>query len=501
MVLPKAEPTKSYWIEAAESPLRDYRSTEQLPHETDVVVIGSGYSGASAAYWLHKHTQHSAKQPQVTILEARGICSCATGRNGGQLRPHAYSRYDKWSDAFGPEGAMELIRHEMAHLPAFEELAKEEGIAEEICLKFGETFDAAMTDEAWTRLKTAYDNMRRDQGANSDVVRQCRVIEDAASAEEFTQMKGVMAAIVHPAGQVWPYKFVHALLRILLEAGNLNLQAHTPAQQISERDAAGWITVTTDRGSIRAKAVIHSTNAFASHLLPEFGKLIGPERCTLAALKAPASFIKHTGAQHWDGTVNNYHLQLPEPYNAIILGGGRQLLVHKADECFPSDDDDKQFEGMADFFRTWGTSDVKDWPGSAALSLPEDEGGCWSGIETFSADGWPFVGSLPNRDGQFIAAGFVGHGMPRILLSTAHITPLVLDSLGMEYKQPTLTAPYPALPRPFHVSAERVEKLQAFDLAVKMESFRASCKESAMKPFCLDERSRPKIQRVDSPVE
>ncbi|KAK3676541.1 hypothetical protein LTR78_003817 [Recurvomyces mirabilis] len=192
----------------------------------------------------------------------------------------------------------------MAHLPAFEQLAKEEGITDDICLKFGETFDAAMTEEAWSRLKSSYDNMRRNHGADNEIVRQCRVIEDAASAEGFTQMKNAIAAIVHPAGQVWPYKFVQALLRILLEAGNLNLQAHTPAQQISERDTDGWITVTTDRGSIRAKAVIHSTNAFASHLLPEFEKLIVPERCTLAAVNAPAGFIKHTGAQHWDASVN-----------------------------------------------------------------------------------------------------------------------------------------------------------------------------------------------------
>ncbi|KAK4570097.1 hypothetical protein LTR86_003067 [Recurvomyces mirabilis] len=192
----------------------------------------------------------------------------------------------------------------MAHLPAFEQLVKEEDITDDICLKFGETFDAAMTEEAWSRLKSSYDSMRRDHGADNEIFRQCRVIEGAASAEDFTQMKNAMAAIVHPAGQVWPYKFVHALLRILLEAGNLNLQAHTPAQHISERDANGWITVTTDRGSIRAKAVIHSTNAFASHLLPEFEKLIVPERCTLAAVKAPAGFIKRTGSQHWDATVN-----------------------------------------------------------------------------------------------------------------------------------------------------------------------------------------------------
>ena len=58
---------------------------------------------------------------------------------------------------------------------------------------------------------------------------------------------------------------------------------------------------------------------------------------------------------------------------------------------------------------------------------------------------FPFVGAVPNKEGHWMAAGFVGHGkqydlfnrqfvrltaagMPRILLSTANIIPGVLDS-------------------------------------------------------------------------
>lgn len=54
MVLPLEHPTKSYWIEAAKSDLRNYRSTPELPEEVDVVIIGSGYTGATTAYWLDK---------------------------------------------------------------------------------------------------------------------------------------------------------------------------------------------------------------------------------------------------------------------------------------------------------------------------------------------------------------------------------------------------------------------------------------------------------------
>ncbi|KXS95921.1 hypothetical protein AC578_5198 [Pseudocercospora eumusae] len=497
MVLPVTNPTKSYWIEAAESELRDFRSSEELPQETDVVIVGSGYAGASTAYWIHKSTEKQAVQPRMVLLEARNICGAATGRNGGQLRPHAYSRYVPWKERFGADGAMELIRHEMAHLEAFKDLADEEGFAEEACLKFGETFDAAMTDEAWTRLKGCLDAMKADHGEDDEIVKLCRVIEDSGEATAFTQMKNTLAAIVHPAGQIWPYKFVHALLRIVMKAGNLNLQAHTPAQRVSDRDADGWITVTTDRGEIRAKAVVHTTNRWASHLLPEFEKLILGDRATLAAIKAPEGFIKHTGAQHWDASVNNYHLQLPPPYNAIILGGGRQFLCHRPEDSFPNDEEDKQISGIADFFQTWPASDVVGWEGPDPAELCKDvnEGGCWTGIETTSIDSFPFVGPVPNRNGHFIAAGFVGHGMPRILLSTAHITPLILASLHLEHKMPATTAKFPPLPTPFHATPERLQHLiETASVEAKVQAYRKSCEASAQKPFCNDERSRKALR-------
>jgi glycine/D-amino acid oxidase-like deaminating enzyme len=102
----------------------------------------------------------------------------------------------------------------------------------------------------------------------------------------------------------WPYKFVHALLRILLQVGNLDLYANTPVIEVTERNADGWLNVKTGRGSLRARTVVHTTNRWASHLLPEFDKLIIPDRGSMNAIQAPPGFIKHSGAQHWDSTVN-----------------------------------------------------------------------------------------------------------------------------------------------------------------------------------------------------
>lgn len=97
---------------------------------------------------------------------------------------------------------MEVIKHEMAHLRAFKELVEEEGISDEVCFRLGETFDAAMSDKAWVRLRDAFKSMQMDHGVDGDVIRDCRLIEDPKAAEEYTQMKSCLGAVVHPSGQV-----------------------------------------------------------------------------------------------------------------------------------------------------------------------------------------------------------------------------------------------------------------------------------------------------------
>ena len=65
----------------------------------------------------------------------------------------------------------------------------------------GETFDAAMSEEALTRLKGALDDMKRDH-PDAYITKACRFIQDPKEAEEYTQMKGCLGAIVHPSGQM-----------------------------------------------------------------------------------------------------------------------------------------------------------------------------------------------------------------------------------------------------------------------------------------------------------
>lgn len=50
----------------------------------------------------------------------------------------------------------------------------------------------------------------------------------------------------------------------------------------------------------------------------------------------------------------------------------------------------------------------------------------------YSSDFLPHIGEVPDAPGQFIVAGFSGHGMPQILLSSKAIAAMVRDNVSFE---------------------------------------------------------------------
>jgi glycine/D-amino acid oxidase-like deaminating enzyme len=67
----------------------------------------------------------------------------------------------------------------------------------------------------------------------------------------------------------------------------------------------------------------------------------------------------------------------------------------------------------------------------------------------YSADFMPHVGEIPNKPGQFIIAGFNGHGMPQILLSSKGLATMIQDGARFEHT---------GMPRLFKTSEERISR-------------------------------------------
>lgn len=102
--------------------------SDKLPASADIVIIGSGMSGASIAHTVLNECRSMGISKTVVMLEGRTICSGATGRNGGHIKVAPLMEYAKFKGRFGATSAKKILAFYMKHLPFILQLAKKEGI-------------------------------------------------------------------------------------------------------------------------------------------------------------------------------------------------------------------------------------------------------------------------------------------------------------------------------------------------------------------------------------
>lgn len=118
------------------------------------MIVGSGITGASIARTL---LENGSSSQSVLMLEARSICSGATGRNGGHILETA-DDYAELTDAFGAKDAEKIVRFRLAHLKEMLGVADELGIAEETQARKIQFLSVYFGEEPW---KAALERLRR----------------------------------------------------------------------------------------------------------------------------------------------------------------------------------------------------------------------------------------------------------------------------------------------------------------------------------------------------
>ncbi|EXJ76601.1 uncharacterized protein A1O5_01109 [Cladophialophora psammophila CBS 110553] len=359
--LPSAHPTASFWQTSFPNRLAGHRSTPELPSRADVVVVGTGISGTFAVDELLNSNGSTATSSRarrgteaetaaietglgldVLVLEARTLCSAATGRNGGHLQPVIHN---------APAHIIDFELRNFRHIEALvrsRDKASDDGSSNsntcdndttttktssssspspswcdfrrlEGCLGFWnkEYFRDAKRGLAAAAAVAAAANVDKNKNGipPEDYAGLARVVEDAEElgALGLRVESGAVGAIVQSvAASLSPYKLCVGVWRGLLERfeqkvvpgshekeravpkqrkSSLNLQTNTPVTALerchNDNDSGGCWILHTPRGSVRARAVILATNAYTSHLLPEFARLIRPVQAQMSALVPP----------------------------------------------------------------------------------------------------------------------------------------------------------------------------------------------------------------------
>ncbi|KAH9945748.1 FAD dependent oxidoreductase [Amylocystis lapponica] len=416
--LPVANSTRSFWIDTPDAnPYASKGSEGPLTLDADICIIGSGITGVSAAYHLGKALAGSNAAPLKTvILEARDFCSGATGRNGGHLAPHAFRYFQRSDTLWGKEEALKGLVLEQYTAAEIVKIIHEHKLEGAVDLVNGGRTELYFTEEEFTDAQADYEAAKA-AGAHLEGVYWM-------SKEEVEAKYGTAyPATQLPGHNLWPLKFVTQLYDIAASSPNLNLTLHTrtPVTAIAPTtaDARRW-SLATPRGTIACSYVLHATNAYASHLLPQLRGPSGivPTRGQVIALRAAADATKITRSA-WLGN-EGFEYWFPRPVGSaeerplIILGGGREagenFQFYEVDDSVT---DDKVGAVLRDFLPSVFPDMFE------AGREPEME---WTGIMGYTTSKDPFVGpvvdpskadSAESYKGQYISAGYTGHGMPR----------------------------------------------------------------------------------------
>ncbi|KAF5598367.1 FAD dependent oxidoreductase [Fusarium pseudocircinatum] len=368
-------------------------------------MTGSGISGSLIANELSRRSQGFNKS--VVMLEARSLASGATGRNGGHIKPDCYKNFAAFQRRYGSEAAESLCRFELDNMKESVSFIEQQGLAGAVDLVETHSVDFFMTQKAWDDAQESLKLYAEAGGDLSEIK-----AFDKAEAEEKYRASGVFGAVTYPACSLWPYKLAVAVIQKAVDSG-LQLFTHTPALEVTSATERRW-QVRTNRGIVLCDAVFHATNGYASHLLPELTRKVVPVKGNVVAIEPSKEFaarpLGHTAGIQW-GEDFDYMIQRPTDGKPLIYGGGdlhhhRRLLgpIGDADDSTTTPE---IISALLQFpvkhFQQWGETSNARYT--------------WSGVMGFTADGFPLVGEVPGRPGQFISAGYTGHGMARAVLT------------------------------------------------------------------------------------
>ncbi|TGO11851.1 hypothetical protein BTUL_0100g00290 [Botrytis tulipae] len=438
---PAKDSTEPFW-HSEKHYLHDHRSTDILPVSDiiDVVIIGAGYAGVATAYNLVKNEITSnCPKLSVMILDARSVCSGATGRNGGHLRPDLYGHIPKYINTGGVKAGAEIAEFEIAHVQALKELILREKIDCDFTLT--RTCDVWNNQDAADNAKAVYDRLRLNLKLSYMADVQFTIGKDA---ETISGVKGAKACSTYTAATLSPYKLITSLLASALATGSVNLQTNTPVISIKQSNH-GYHLVETPRGILQARKVVHANNAYVSGLLPEYAKNIIPCKVPKDVTAPPIgySYIVRTE----DGILDYL---IPRPDGSIIVGGASATFRSHKDQWYNNVDDGKLIEAtmkekyyenfMQRTFRGWENSDAK------IESI-------WTGVIGYSFDSNPHIGLVPQKSDQFIIAGFNGHGMPVIWLAAKGLAEMLRTGKSFEEVRVPMS-----LPRLFKTTKDRIDR-------------------------------------------
>lgn len=346
------------------------------PLEVDVLVVGGGIAGWSAAYWLAKG------EPDMTIavVDRGDICAGATGRNAGFVTCGSVEHYGRQVARHGPEKAQGLWEMAQDNIALIRSELVERGV--ECGFRQAGTYSLAGGE---SELREIAESARAMQEAGIPV----SVVDEAHVAKELGARGFVGGALYHDDGEVHPVQLVRGM------AGLTRATFH-PFEEVFgvHPQDDGRVLVRTRRKRFSALSVVLATNAYSPLVDPWFEDKIYPTRGQILVTEPVEPFM---AAPCYANFVLDYFRQLPD--GRVLIGGFRQLEKERevGTEDIPNP---RIHEALLGFLG-------RHFERLEGVKVEYR----WAGIMGFSVDGVPLIGSLPGRPQIYFVGGFTAHGI------------------------------------------------------------------------------------------
>ncbi|MCG6909330.1 MAG: FAD-binding oxidoreductase [Deltaproteobacteria bacterium] len=362
-----------YWMDP--HPTKKRYADREMPNKTDVLVVGSGYTGVVTALLLKK------AGVDVTLIDKERIGSEASAKNGGMVLSGLSVSLFKVLKKFGQEKLVRFFRESLESIDCVERLVGEGNI--DCHFARNGFLEAAFKPAHYEGLKVEQEFLATKLNHTTSLVGPEDMRAEIGSDFYHGGLVEPMSAGLHPA------KYIAGLIRMADEAG-VDLHEGVEAHQIDK--VGGKMKVFTNRGTVAADHVVVGTNGYTTNVTPwQMRRVVPVESFMIATQELPAEIAKGLVPKDrmiFDTKRFLYYFRL-SPDGKRMLFGGRpkqawKTAIHKA--------------------KAMRKEMLKVYPQLEKYVIDY----CWFGKVCFTVDRFPIIGQ---RGGMAYAMGYCGHGV------------------------------------------------------------------------------------------
>ncbi len=366
-----------FWL-ATNGILADFPTLNRdLPNE-EVVIIGSGISGALAAHEL------CSAGFQCTMIDKRMAASGSTWASTAQINYEIDNMLTDVCNRYDEQFGVAVYRSSLASVHRLQELLTETGI--DASLELCQCLYLANNKKGLREIKEEY-ALRRKHDIPVDFLSK----EELADLYRINNREG---GLIHShAAQLDSYKAAIGLINHQVKSGQLTVYTRTAITDFKAEKQG--VTLDTDSGhTIRARHVVCAPGYESQMFLPQGLKYFLYSTFALATAPLSEDLFWKDCCQIWETARPYFYLRTTKD-NRIIMGGQDSVFKNPfIREAMRQHKSEKLIEQFHELF-----------PG---IEIKTDF--TWAGTFSFTPDGLPYIGEHPDRPNMYFALGYGGNG-------------------------------------------------------------------------------------------